>query len=146
MDARRINEILDQLVVWEPQDRVDDKMHIRDREQTKRQLFKLGYGEDEIEQALDEAVHDSRMVVDGINVTIPRTIKSVKHEPKLCELGCGKIAVNQIISITYHTWPDKHWRKKCNFCQYYLLPDGTLARGSQQLKTILSKKKYDLDK
>lgn len=140
MDARRINEILDQLVVWEPQDRVDDRMQIRDREQTKRQLFSLGYSEDEIDEALDEIVHDSRMVVNGVNVTIPKTIKAIKHQPKPCELGCGQMVINQKIEKRLSDYPIKHWKTKCNNCQYYLHPEGHLVRGTHDISAYFVKK------
>lgn len=140
MDARRINEILDHLVVWEPQERVDDRMHIRDREQTKRHLFRLGYSEDEIDEALDEVTHDSRMVVDGVNITIPRTIKSIRHEPKLCELGCGQTVINQKIERRFSDYPIKHWKTKCSNCQYYLHPEGHLVRGTHDISAYFVKK------
>ena len=142
MDKKKINEILDQLVVWEPQERVDDRMHIRDREQTKRQLFSLGYGEEEIDEALDEITHDSRMVVNGINITIPKKIKSIKHQPKLCELNCGQMLINQKIERSYHSWPEPHWRTKCTNCQHYLHPEGDrLVKGVHEFKSYYQRKK-----
>jgi hypothetical protein len=142
MDKRKIEEILNQLVVWAPQDPVDDRMQIRDREQTKRQLFSLGYSEDEIEEALDEVVHDSRMVVNGVNITIPKTIKAIKHQPKLCELNCGQMVINQKIERSWHSWPEPHWRTKCTNCQHYLHPNGKeLVKGINNFKSYYSKKK-----
>jgi hypothetical protein len=142
MDKKKINEILDQLVIWEPQERVDDRMHIRDREQTKRQLFSLGYGEEEIDEALDEITHDSRMVVDGVNITIPKKIKSIKHQPKLCELNCGQMLINQKIERSYHSWPEPHWRTKCTNCQHYLHPKGDrLVKGVHEFKLYYQRKK-----
>ena len=147
MDPKQIQAKLDELVEWDNPTRLKRDNELASiQKKLRRQLSDAGLEEEEIEQAVAGLADDERVIVDGVNITVPKTIKAVKHEPKLCELGCGKIAVNQIISITYHTYPDKHWRKKCNFCQFYLLPDGTLARGSQQLKTILLKKKYQLDK
>jgi len=148
MDKKDIQAKIDELVEWDKPTRLKRDNELASiQKKLRRQLSDAGLEEEEIEQTLAGLASDEqRVIVDGVNVTVPKTIKNVKHEPKICELGCGKMAVNQIISITYHTWPDKHWRKKCNFCQYYLLPDGTLARGSQQLKALLIKKNYYLDK
>lgn len=140
MDARRINEILEELVIWELPDRVDDRINIRDREETKRHLFRLGYSEDEIDEALDEIVHDSRMVVDGVNITIPKKIKAIKHEPKLCELGCGQMVIDQKIEKRYSDYPIKHWKTKCSNCQYYLHPEGHLVRGTNEITAYFAKK------
>lgn len=140
MDARRISEILDQLVIWELPDRVDDRINIRDREETKRHLFRLGYSEDEIDEALDEIVHDSRMVVNGVNITIPKQIKAIKHEPKLCELGCGQMVIDQKIEKRYSDYPIKHWKTKCSNCQYYLHPEGYLVRGTNDISAYFIKK------
>ena len=130
MDKRKIDEILDQLVTWQPRERVDDKAKVKDRNETKKRLLDMGYEEEDIDQILDEMANDSRMVMNGENITVPKKIKSIKHQPKLCDLGCGDIVVNQVIEKTFHFWPTSHWRTKCTNCQHYVHPqDGRLVKG-----------------
>ncbi len=147
MDARRINEILDQLVIWEPRDPVDDRGNIKDREKTKKHLLNLGYGEDEIEEALDEVINDSRMVIDGVNITVPKKIKSIKFQARDCELNCGQQVIDQKLERSYHTYPQPHWRTKCTNCQHYLHPDGkTLVKGVHAFKSYFYPSKKNKDK
>lgn len=147
MDKKAIQEKIDQFIEWEKPARLKkDADVITNQKKMRRQLLDMGHDEEDVDRVLNEIAEDSSVVVDGVNITIPRKVKGVKREPKLCELGCGKIAVDQVVDITFQKYPEKHWRKKCNFCQYYQLPDGTFARNSQQLYSILSKKMTKADK
>lgn len=141
MDKNKIAEILDQLVEWQEPKPMDDKMVMQDINATRRHLRKLGHDEDAIEEVLKQIEEDSSMIVDGVNITIPKRIKRRKPQAKLCELGCGKIAVDQVVEISYHTTPYKHKRERCKFCQYYKLEDGTFARNAQQMQFFLTKNK-----
>jgi hypothetical protein len=58
------------------------------------------------------------------NPTLNFELVKVKHEPKLCELGCGDIVVNQVIEKRLCITPVRHWRTKCNSCSLFLSPDG----------------------
>lgn len=58
------------------------------------------------------------------NPTLNYQLVKVKHEPKLCDLGCGDIVINQVIEKRFCLTPQKHWRTKCNSCGLYLTPDG----------------------
>jgi len=147
MDSKQIKEKIDELVEWEKPVRLKTDSEVASNQRKiRRQLLDMGHDEEDVDRVLAEMLEDSRVIVNGVNITVPPKLKSVKKEPKMCELGCGKIAVDQRIDITFHNWPDKHWRKRCNFCQYYQLPDGTFARNSQQLHTILHGKKKKVDK
>ena len=146
MDKKAIHQQIDEYVEWAtPRREKRDADFVSAQRQLRRQLTAAGLDEEEIEQALGD-IEASPVIVDGINITVPKKMKGIKHEPRLCELGCGKIAVDQKIDISWQTYPHNHWRKKCNFCQYYQLPDGTFARNSQQLYSILAKKTPKADK
>lgn len=145
MDKQKIDEILNQLVIWEPQDPVDDSRQIKNLAQTKQRLIDIGYDEEEIDEALDSFTFDSRMIVDGVNITVPKKIKAVKHEPKLCELGCGQMVIDQKIEKSFHTWPESHWRTKCTNCQHYLHPNGKeLVKGVNAFRSHFFKKNKQL--
>lgn len=147
MDPKEIQARLDELVEWDKPIRLKrDAELISTQKRLRRQLADAGLDEEEIEQAVAGLADDERVIVDGVNITAPRKMKCIKKEPRLCELGCGKIAVDQVIDIKIQRYPEKHWIKKCNFCQYYQLPDGTFARNSQQLYSILAKKNPKPDK
>ena len=141
MHLKEIKSRIDELVEWDkPEQLHPDVKNIR------KQLLDLGHSKKDVDNVLTEMLDNNRVVVDGVNITIPRKLKGIKHQPKICDLGCGQMAVDQRIDIKLRTWPDKHWVKKCNFCQYYKLPDGTFARNSQQYQAELIKIRNNLDK
>ena len=142
MDKKEIQTRIDELVEWRKPERLKTDFEIAtNQKKIRKQLLDLGHDEEDVDRVLAEMLEDSRVIVDGVNITVPRKMKGVKKEPRLCELGCGKIAVDQRIDIKLQNFPEKHWIKKCNFCQYYQLPDGRFARNSQQLYAELVKKK-----
>jgi hypothetical protein len=147
MDKKDIQSKIDELVEWDKPVRLKKDAEIAsNQKKIRRQLLDLGHDEEDVDRVLAEMLEDSRVIVDGVNITVPPKLKGVKREPRLCELGCGKIAVDQRIDIKFQSFPEKHWIKKCNFCQYYQLPDGRFARNSQQLYAELIKKKNKADK
>lgn len=147
MNRDDIEKQLNTFIEWEkPKREKQDSNLVSNQKRIRRQLLDLGHDEEDIDRVMAEMQEDSRVIVDGVNITVPKKILRVRHEPKVCELGCGKIAVDQKIDISFQTYPIKHWRKKCNFCQYYQMPDGTFARNSQQYQTFLLKKKRDQTK
>jgi len=147
MHPKEIQAKIDELVEWNKPERLKTDFEIAsNQKKIRKQLLDMGHDEEDVDRVLTEMLENSRVIVDGVNITIPRKLKGVKHQPKMCDLGCGKIAVDQRIDIKFQTFPEKHWVKKCNFCQYYQMPDGTFARNSQQLYSELIKKKKKSDK
>jgi hypothetical protein len=147
MDAKQIQARIDELIEWDKPVRLKKDAEIAsNQKKIRRQLLDLGHDEEDVDRVLAEMLEDSRVIVDGVNITLPRKLKGIKHEPRMCELGCGKIAVDQRIDIRFQNYPEKHWIQKCNFCQYYKMPDGNFARNSQQLYSELLKKKRKSDK
>jgi hypothetical protein len=142
MDKKDIQSKIDELVEWEKPIRLKKDAEIAsNQKKIRKQLLDMGHEEEDVDRVMAEMLEDSRVIVDGVNITVPRKLKGIKHEPKLCSLGCGKIAVDQRIDIKLQNFPEKHWIEKCNFCQYYRMPDGKFARNSQQLYAELIKKK-----
>ena len=140
MDKKQIEEILDQLVIWEPRDRVDDRINLKDQSETKKRLLDMGYDEEEIDNVLDEMAHDSRMVIDGINVTVPKKIKALKLQSKPCEFNCGQMVIGQKIEKSFHNYPEDHWRTKCLSCQHYQHPLGYMVKGVNEIVSYFNKK------
>ena len=135
MDAKEIQARIDELVEWDKPERLH-----QDIKKIRKQLLDLGHSKQNVDSVLSEMLDNNHIIVDGVNITIPRKLKAIRHQPKICELGCGQMAVDQRIDIKLRNWPEKHWVKKCNFCQYYQLPDGTFARNPQCYLSVVNSK------
>ena len=141
MDAKEIQARIDELVEWDKPKRLQQDAEIAiNQKKVRKQLLDLGHDAEDIDRVMEEMLDVSHVIVDGVNITIPRKLKAIKHQPKMCELGCGQTAVDQRIDIKFRNWPEKHWVKKCNFCQYYKLPDGTFARNPQCYLSVVTPK------
>ena len=128
MNDRSIFDQINHLVEWERPKQLQDHVLIKERKSLILKLRKMGHDEDAINEVLDQMEEDAKVVKDGANVTLPKQIKRILHEPKPCELGCGQQVVNQIIQYTKHDFPITYWRKRCTNCQYWVLEDGTMVR------------------
>ena len=73
------------------------------------------------------------------NTSLPFVLKELKPVVKLCEIGCGEIATNQIIQYKYYELPKPHWRTICRKCQKAVGPDGELVTGSVQIQNVFFK-------
>ena len=78
-------------------------------------------------------------IKDDINLTLPWVLKELKPINKLCEIGCGKVATNQIIDRKLYQSPVRHWRTICRSCQKARLPDGTLITGNANIQNAYFK-------
>ena len=58
------------------------------------------------------------------NPTLGFELVKLKDSVKICELGCGKVVVNQKIEQRYYVNPEPHWKTKCTNCGCFLSPDG----------------------
>jgi hypothetical protein len=128
MDYATLLQHLEGLVEWEPPKRLQDHVLIKERKSLIVKLRKMGHDEDAINEVLDQMEEDAKVVKDGANITLPKKIKKILHEPKTCELGCGQMVINQVIQYTKHDFPIAYWRKRCTNCQYWVLEDGTMVR------------------
>ena len=65
------------------------------------------------------------------NKTLGFELIDIKHQPKVCELGCGKIVEGQVIQTHFSQWPVNHRRVKCLICNKYQHPsgEGLIANG-----------------
>ena len=65
------------------------------------------------------------------NKTLGFDLIAIKHQPKVCELGCGKIVEGQVIQTHFSQWPVNHRRVKCLICNKYQHPsgEGLIANG-----------------
>jgi hypothetical protein len=145
MDKKAIQEKIDEFVEWQPPKPMDDKLVIEDMRATRRHLLKLGHDEEAIDEVLRQIEEDSSMIVDGINITIPKQIKRKKPQSKLCELDCNKVVTDQVIDLIYYQQHNV-WVKRCKVCQQFKTPSGEFAKNSQQLHFILKPKKRSADK
>ena len=128
MNDPSIFDSINHLVEWEPPKPLQDHVLIKERKSLIVKLRKMGHDEDAINEVLDQMEEDARVVKDGANITLPKKIKRILHEPKACELGCGQQVINQVIQYTKHDFPIAYWRKRCTNCQYWVLEDGTMVR------------------
>ena len=59
-----------------------------------------------------------------INPTLGFKFIKLKEQPRLCQLGCGEVVVNQVVERRLAHTPQKHWRTRCQTCGCYVSPDG----------------------
>lgn len=60
----------------------------------------------------------------GENPTLGFRVKKLKNQNRLCEMGCNEIVDSQVIEYRLGYSPKRHWKVRCNNCQYYLHPNG----------------------
>lgn len=77
----------------------------------------------EIDEFGDEVEVERTVVLE--NNTLPFDLVKVKNSAKSCEIGCGRILDDQVLSYHLNQFPYTHWRTKCVNCGKHLGPDGT---------------------
>lgn len=58
------------------------------------------------------------------NPTLNFEIKKLRPIQKACMLSCGDVVTDQVVEYRMLTYPEIHWRTKCNACKLYVSPDG----------------------
>lgn len=83
------------------------------------------------------------------NPTLGFKFVKLKEVDKLCELGCGKIVPNQVIERRLGTYPEKHWKTRCQSCGRYPTPDGKSFVKSTEIQSeymkFFNKEKIKID-
>ena len=77
-------------------------------------------------EAQEDAVierHGKTIVLDyKNNQTWAYEVKKLKKQVRICDY-CGDPAKNQVITKRYLTYPEPHWREKCNACDLTKNPE-----------------------
>lgn len=87
----------------------------------------------EIDESGEEV--EIKKVIPLENETLGFDLIKLKTQPKLCEIGCGKIVEGQVIEKKRSTYPKPHWRTRCSRCDCYISPDGEhLIKGTAAIQ------------
>lgn len=110
MNKKEFREKLEQLAV------IQDRQ-LRDAPVTgKKRIVQI---EDEFGELIEIEEFEPRE-----NKTLGFELVQIKHQPRLCELGCGNIVEGQVIQTHFSTHPAPHKRIKCLKCNKYQHPSG----------------------
>ena len=75
---------------------------------------------------------------DWDNHTLPLRVIEIKSEPRVCELGCGRMIKDQLLQ---HYNPfNEGWMTKCKNCGLWRDPKTGEMREAQTFKSIFTKK------
>lgn len=123
--------------------RISQLAEIKDRKPSRRSTDGRMAKEITIEINEDGEEVEVQREVKLTNDTLGFDLVRIKHKPKVCELGCGKIVEGQHVQITFNTHPFEHWRKKCTNCGCHVGPDGkTLYENGVQAQAAFYTYKY----
>ena len=145
MDSKLIKEQIDQFVEWTKPKPIKDAVNLKERKAIKRHLQSLGHDEEDIEDVLNQMEEDSRMVVDGVNITVFPEIKSIKPVIRLCELDCGSMTENQVLSYSW-VQETKTWATHCSQCNLVYAPDGKSFKNYTHARSYIANKMQAQDK
>lgn len=112
MDKKEFRAKLDELAV------IKDIQPIKLTGRPKKRIVQM---EDDFGEMVEMEVED---IEPTTNPTLGIQLVEVKHPPRFCELGCGRMVEGQVVQTHFVTYPVAHKRIKCLNCGKYQHPSG----------------------